>query len=135
VGAVLWMAPRRPCIQPFVPVYSGIQAFPKGFARTTWQNAIARQFAEDPQRYTPANTLAYWAFAERAARIDADYAHLAPTARVRSARLEGAVRYARGDFEARVVGEFRRNPEKALAELTRFSRDWLKALWELNGPR
>ncbi|NOZ93713.1 MAG: dipeptidase [Acidobacteria bacterium] len=132
LGAVLWMAPRRPCIQPFVPIYSGIEAFPPGFARTGWRQALANQFREDPKRYTPVGTLAYWAFAARAAAIDGGYVRLAPHRRVRAARLEGAVLYARQRFEHRIAGEIRRRPTEVPAKLTRFSGDWLIKLWDLN---
>ncbi len=132
LGAVLWMAPRRPCIQPFVPIYSGIEALPPGFARTGWRQALANQFRKDPKRYTPVDTLAYWAFAARAAATDGSYARLAPRRRVRAARLEGAVLYARKSFEGRIAGEVRRRPAEAIAKLTRFSGDWLTKLWNLN---
>jgi dipeptidase len=36
IGALLWIAPRRPCIQSFIPWYSGITKVPDGFGRNTY---------------------------------------------------------------------------------------------------
>jgi len=135
LGAVLWVAPRRPCIQPFIPVYSGIRAFPPGFARLDWKDAIVRHFREDPKRYVASDRLAYWAFQRRAARIDAAYGRRAPAERSRRDRLEGAVLQARVPFEARVAHDFPTAPDKGLDQLTRFTGRWLKALWDLNRTR
>ncbi|MBN3034288.1 MAG: C69 family dipeptidase [Bacteroidales bacterium] len=55
VGAVLWLAPHRPCVHPFVPWYAGLQEIPEGFARGTYLTALEEHFIPvgDMKDYLP----------------------------------------------------------------------------------
>ncbi len=134
VGARLWLAPRRSCVQPFVPVYCGIETFPRGFARLGWRRALAQHFVADPARFQPVARLAYWAFAGRAARIDADYAARIGGVRQRRDAFEDAVMRATAIFEPHAVALLEKNPAKGREALTHFSQIWLKRLWRFNRP-
>ncbi|NOZ79583.1 MAG: hypothetical protein GXP48_10480 [Acidobacteria bacterium] len=132
VGAVLWIAPRRPCVQPFVPVYCGIESFPHGFARLPWRRAIATQFTRDPARFEPTPALAYWSFVRRAARIDAEYGRVIPRVRLRRDALQDAVTRAEAAFEPKALELLEKNPAKGRAALTRFTARWLNRLRRYN---
>ncbi len=132
VGALLWLAPRRPCIQPFVPIYCGIESFPPGFARLGWKRALALHFVPDPARFKPRDGLAYWAFAGRAARIDADYAAYIPHVRQQRDQFQHAVMRARAVFERKAMSQIEKNPAKGRAALTHFTQTWLQKLWRFN---
>jgi len=135
LGNVLWFAPRRPCIHPFVPIYAGITGFPPGFARLGAAEAIARQFTPDPARLVPSPRLAYWAFTRRAAAVDADYARLFPGVRRQRDRLQREVVAARDGVEKRAASLLAKDRPAALAALTRFSAEWLGRLWKLDRGR
>ncbi len=132
MGAILWLAPRRPCIQPFVPVYCGIRAFPHGFARKSFDMAIASQFTADPARYTATGGLAYWSFFEQAMRIDADYANKIGAIRTRRDQVEETLMGAVPGFEKKALKLLKKDREKGQAALTRFSAIGLKELQKLN---
>ncbi|NOZ12201.1 MAG: hypothetical protein GXO69_00975 [Acidobacteria bacterium] len=132
MGAILWIAPRRPCIQPFVPVYCGILAFPHGFARKPFDGAIASQFTPDSSRYVATEKLAYWSFFEQAMRIDADYGNKIEAVRLRRDEVETTLMRAVPGFEKKVLKLLKRNQKKARTALTRFSAIGLKELWKLN---
>jgi len=135
LGAVLWMAPRRPCIQPFVPIYSGVQSFPEGFARRPFAEAVAGQFVHDPARYKPTPELAYWSFVGRAAATDADYGRLAPVVMKDRDRLQRAVMSARRELEKKALKRLREHRQEGLRALTRFTGAWMTKVWRLNrGP-
>ncbi|MGM0648984.1 MAG: C69 family dipeptidase, partial [Bacteroidota bacterium] len=40
LGVLIWLAFRRPCIQPFLPVYSGIEKFPSSYHQHTPEVAL-----------------------------------------------------------------------------------------------
>lgn len=132
MGAILWLAPRRPCIQPFVPVYCGIQAFPHGFARKSFDDAIATQFAPDPARYTATQDLAYWSFFEQAMRIDEDYRDKIQGSRQTRDQVEETLMQAVPGFEKKVLKLLKKDREKGRTALTRFSAIGLKELWKMN---
>ncbi len=132
LGCVLWWVPRRPCIQPFVPLYLGAREFPPGYARCSWREISAHHFSEDPERYHPDPDLAHWVFAHRAAVVDADYGRLVAAERSRRDRLEGAALAARERFEARVRPLASKDSERLTDLLTDFSSRWLERLLDLN---
>ncbi len=44
LGAVMWYAPIKPCVEPFVPIYNGMNTIPKNFNTTTNGEALALHF-------------------------------------------------------------------------------------------
>ncbi len=132
MGAILWLAPRRPCIQPFIPVYCGIQAFPHGFARKSFDDAIASQFTPDPGRYSATPDLAYWSFFEKAMRVDADYGKKIRAIRHQRDQVEKTLMQAVPGFEKKALKLLKKNREKGRNALTRFSAIGLKELLKLN---
>lgn len=132
MGAILWLAPRRPCIQPFIPVYCGIKAFPHGFARKSFDDAIASQFTVDPDRFTTSQNLAYWSFFENAMRIDADYANIIGAIRTRRKQVEKTLMQAVPGFEKKTLKLLKKDREKGRRALTQFSAIGLKELWKIN---
>lgn len=71
---VMWIAPRRPCIQPFVPWYYGVKEIPENFAMENAEKALKSHF------HVPAGILrknpghAFYEYAQIAERMDAEYA-------------------------------------------------------------
>jgi dipeptidase len=48
IGNVIWMAPRRPCSEAFVPVYAGLKDIPKKWHYYDWKTALFKHFDEKP---------------------------------------------------------------------------------------
>lgn len=44
VGCLWWIAPRRPCLQPFTPLYAGLTSFPERFSMYNYKEAIKHHF-------------------------------------------------------------------------------------------
>ena len=129
LGPVAWFAPRRPCTEPFVPIYAGVTAFPEGFAHRPWRRALDDHLADRPERYDPVPELAWWAFVGRARRIDADYVRLIPAVRTDRDLFQGRVLQARETFEATAIPLARRDPEAGARAVTAFTGAWLTRLW------
>ena len=73
IGNVLWFAPRRPCIQPFVPVYFGIVAFPSTYEKESYKDAESDHFKaiQDLKKLFP--NQASWVFNKFAEMVDNNY--------------------------------------------------------------
>ncbi|HKL39020.1 MAG TPA: C69 family dipeptidase [Bacteroidales bacterium] len=76
IGTVMWLAPRRPCIQPYVPWYLGMQEMPEGFARTNYQTALENHFKAPENMYEAAPDHAFVQYARFANRVDEQYGEL-----------------------------------------------------------
>jgi len=78
IAHVMWLAPKRPCIQPFTPWYVGVTEIPQAFSRGNPRSCLASHFKEANLKERTANK-AYWAFKSFADACDANYLDLAPS--------------------------------------------------------
>ena len=69
----LWLAPRRPCTQPFYPWDYNIKTIPKGYAIYDYKTAIKNHFNVNDSIYQYNDKLYYWKNANIAKQIDANY--------------------------------------------------------------
>ncbi len=132
LGCVLWWAPRRPCVQPFVPIYAGIEHFPPGFAITDWRHASEEHLSGNPATIERDDAIAYFSFDDRANALDLNYDDLVPTERARKNRLQDAALAARTHFEKKIGRTLERLTPALEQQLTDFSAGWLEQLWRFN---
>jgi dipeptidase len=73
VGAVLWLAPFRPCVHPFTPWYFGMTELPEGFARGDYSTALTTHFdkIENVKEAAPGHE--FFEFVDFAKIADQDY--------------------------------------------------------------
>ena len=73
IGAVLWMAPFRPCVHAFTPWYFGMTEMPEGFARGDYTTALTTHFdkIENINEAAPGHN--FLKFVENAKKVDEDY--------------------------------------------------------------
>lgn len=129
VGAVLWMMPRRPCVQAMIPVYCGLTSFPADFSMYNYKEAIEKHFSrpDSLRQATPGHI--YWQFSRVADSADSNY-----LGRLRQLGPE-ALRFNREqfkkqeDFELDVLALWNKNRKKATAMLNKATeetaRHWL----------
>jgi dipeptidase len=125
IGAVLWIAPRRPCTEAFVPIYSGLLSVPKNFALTDFKKGLKTHFdkIENFEEYSKGNE--YLSFGEKAARIDEDYGKLIPEVQKSISTYEKEILTNQPGFEKKIIEAYNREPEQAKEILTEYS---LKAI-------
>lgn len=73
VGSVLWMMPRRPCVQALIPVYCGVDAFPASFTMYPADSALANHFNKPAQLRAASVGHVYWEFSRVADSADSSY--------------------------------------------------------------
>ena len=75
IAHVMWLAPKRPCIQPFMPWYIGISEIPDSYTRGNPQACLASHFSDTQLRDKTADK-AYWVFKDYTDACDMNYSEL-----------------------------------------------------------
>ena len=76
IGTVMWLAPRRPCIQPYVPWYLGMKEMPEDFAQGDYLTALENHFEAPDNMYQAAPEHAFVQYAQFANQVDENYGKL-----------------------------------------------------------
>ena len=128
IGAVLWIAPRRPCTQAFVPVYSSIVSVPDNFAVTDYKTALKKHFSKitDFKDYSKGHK--YLQFNKKASDIDEDYGKLIPEVKKSIEAKEKELILNQKKFEDKMIKLYKNKPEQAKKKLTNYSLKQIKGL-------
>ncbi|MBC7188273.1 MAG: C69 family dipeptidase [Calditrichaeota bacterium] len=131
LGAVLYLAPRRPDVQAFVPWYAGVQSIPAGYAVDDYATALRDHSAKPRwQGLTPENN-AFVALSTLADKVDINFA-----ARLRQARqvwdpVEKDIFRVQQTFEANCLAVYKESPAKAEQMLTDTTAALALKVWKL----
>ncbi|MCK4297431.1 MAG: C69 family dipeptidase [Candidatus Marinimicrobia bacterium] len=129
IGSVLWIAPRRPCVQPFIPWYFGINSIPDKYTRGDYIEAIEQHFTPVENIYLQSKSHAFWVFVNYAEEIDKNYGDLIEKVRNKKTAFEKEVFEKQDAFEKKVLSVYKKNPKKAKKMLTSYtSKLAIKAL-------
>lgn len=124
IGSVMWIAPRRPCIQSYIPWYSGMTEIPAGFANNTYQEAIKEHFEPSPDIYEPVSDLAYWHYYKEAAEKPTDYKSFIESKHSEINEIENRLLKNQNEFEEKVVETLKTNKKNALKILNEYTAKW-----------
>ncbi|MCF8335879.1 MAG: C69 family dipeptidase [Bacteroidales bacterium] len=125
IGAVMWLAPRRPCIQPYVPWYFGMAEIPGDFALTNPQSALENHF------YAPENILEYneeHAFAEYAQyaeQVDAHYGKYIEEIKAFKSELQEEMLKKQDEIEKKALKLYDSDKEASVKVLFDFTKKYL----------
>ena len=129
IGSVLWIAPRRPCVQPFIPWYCGINSIPDKYSRGDYTEALEQHFAPIENIYEKSKSHAFWVFVNHAEEIDKNYVDLIDNIRRKKTAFEKEIFEKQAVFEGKVLAVYKKNPKKAKKMLTNYtSKLAIKAL-------
>lgn len=135
IGAVLWLAPRRPCIQPFIPWYLGINSIPVDYTRGDFKEALNTHFTITKNFKGTAPKHAFLAFTDYAHKIDADYENQIPTIRKLKKTYEKKVFENQADFESHALKIYKENPGRAKDLLTEYTTKLARETLEMTKER
>lgn len=126
IGTVMWLAPRRPCIQPYVPWYLGMQQIPGDFAQSGPEKALETHFEAPDNMYEAAPGHAFTQYARFANYVDKHYGKLHE--RVGSFKQETQQQIFREQEQAekQALDVYPNDREKALEYLSRFTIKYLE---------
>lgn len=69
IANLMWIALKRPCIQPYMPVYYGISSFPAPFSPDNYSEALNHHFDNISRRESMSSS-AFWKYFDLTAAID-----------------------------------------------------------------
>ncbi len=120
-GALLWFAPRRPCTEPFIPVYSCLLSVPKTFALTDYKTALKHHFdkIDDFESYSKGQD--YLVFGQKADRVDTNYGKFIGEVKASVEDMENELLSRQSDFEKRMIETYNREPEQAKELMTEYT--------------
>jgi len=121
VGAVLWIAPRRPCVQPFIPWYLGIEKIPEGYTRGNYNNALKNHFSDTHDLREKYPNHAYWTFVDYSDKIDTDYRNQIDKIKENKVTFEKELSDYQMNFEEEVLNIYKNNPKAARLKLTEYT--------------
>ncbi len=121
VGNIWWIAPHRPCVQPFVPWYYGIEKIPQAYTFGDCKTALRIHFNPQTVKSELTSRSASVIFIKFAARVDSNYAKAIPVIRKQKEDFQKKEFLNQKSFEDRVLKIYRKNPVKARQMLTKYS--------------
>jgi len=131
LGAVLWLAPRRPCTEAFVPIYSGLLSIPKNFALTDFKNGLKTHFDKIENFEEYSKGYKYLSFGAKAARIDEDYGKQIPQIKNSIDSFEKELLSNQKDFENKIIEIYSREPKQAKEMLTEYSLNAIQHILDM----
>ncbi len=130
IGTLVWIAPRRPDSQAFIPWYVGITEAPENYAYLDHQEALKVHFDPPEFYYDKSKVHAFWTFVELAEWVDEDYKNRIAKIREVWDKLEKILLEQQVDFEDQILGMYQKEPQKARALLTEYTIKWAKKAYE-----
>jgi dipeptidase len=121
VGAVMWVAPRYPCIQPYIPWYYGIDKISPSYEKEDYRAAIANYLVKDKDFRSLYPSHGYWTFVDFASKINSCYGKQAPIVRQWKQAFQEDIFKVVQTQEKNIIDVYKINPadaQKMLTELT-----------------
>ena len=126
IGAVLWLAPRRPDAQAYVPWYSGMTKIPANFAYGDYKSALIHHFNPDEAIYEKSHKHAFWSYAMFADWVDNKYYTRIEDVQTKWHIIENDALRKQAEFELKVLKVYKKKPKKAKKMLTKYSIEWIE---------
>jgi dipeptidase len=115
---VLWISPRYPCLQPFIPWYYGINTIPTAYEQATYREALENfnNKNRDYIRLYPRH--ACWTFDDFANRVDSCYGKQIQSVREWKSKFQDEIMKTIAEKERDIAKVYDKDREKALQMLT-----------------
>lgn len=126
IGSVLWLAPRRPCTQVFVPWYSGITKIPDNYAIGNYSSALLNHFIKIDDIKSTTSTHKFWDYANYAEKIDKNYCDLIPSVIAKKEHTQNQIFKKFTKFDKKLGKLYYKNPEKAIDSINIFTNKMLQ---------
>ena len=118
VGNITWIAPRYPCIQPFVPWYYGITRIASDYEKATYEEALANFNNKNRDYIGLYPSHACWVFDEFASRVDSCYGREGDSFKAWKSNFQIDIFETIGAHEREIISAFKSNPDGALQRIT-----------------
>jgi dipeptidase len=130
----MWIAPRYPCLQPFVPWYYGITTISPEYEKAPYTDALANYNNKNRNYFDLYPDHACWVFDDFANRVDSCYANDIESIQGWKSRFQMDVFEAVKTHENTIAGLYKSDQAGALRALTGLTNGFAeRALHETTG--
>ncbi|MFO8234244.1 MAG: C69 family dipeptidase [Bacteroidales bacterium] len=126
IGAVMWLAPRRPCTQPFIPWHLGMDEIPADFALTDPETALKDHFDPPENILEKAEGHAFVDYVQFAEEVDEEYKELIPKVETFKSGIENELIEQTRELEKQALDIYSKDKEKARQMLMDFTVKYLE---------
>jgi len=130
-GLVIWLAPFRPCVHPFVPVYFGVTEMPEGFYTGDHNTAMETHFEQIGDVFEFAAENNFLEFVKHAREVDMDYVNRIGKISEEIESFENELLSNQESFERKTAALIRENNEKAAKTINEYVSDHWKISLEM----
>ncbi|GAB4330643.1 MAG: hypothetical protein Kow00127_22750 [Bacteroidales bacterium] len=131
LATVMWIAPFRPCVHPFVPWYFGLNETPEGFAAGKFNTAMETHFNEITNLKEVAGNHRFLEFVNHAKAVDTAYATLAPGLIKVVTDMENKWIEREAGYEKKMISLGSRDKEAMIRSLSGYTNDKLDEVRKL----
>lgn len=122
IGGRIWVAPRRGCVNAYMPVYFGVTAFPQGMFMDTPEKAYEMHFRRDESIYDRSKPMLWWNFVSVAEFTDEDFRNRYPErVKIKNNLQQNYLKMA-GRLEKDYLPVYKKQPQKAESLINDFTR-------------
>jgi dipeptidase len=118
IGNIIWIAPRYPCIQPFIPWYYGINKISSKYGTDTYKNAQDDYNIKNINYIEMYPDLACWVFDDFANKIDSCYEKEIKSTSEWKKKFQENIFREMNEKEKELISTYQSNREKALQMIT-----------------
>ncbi len=118
IGNITWIAPRYPCIQPFIPWYYGINKISSDYEKATYTEALENYNNKNRNYIEMYPDHACWVFDDFANKIDSCYGKEIKSLREWKSEFQTDVFKTINEKESEIISTYESDREKALQMLT-----------------
>lgn len=120
VANILWLAPFRPCVQPFIPWYCGITEIPAGFTTYDYQTARKNHFEKKKIPAGSANEHLFLKYVDFAKDVDENYGQSIEAIRQQYLKIENEILENQSAFENQVIEILSKDSRKGERSLNEY---------------
>ncbi len=128
IGNIMWIAPRYPCIQPFIPWYYGIAKIHSDYEKESYIKALQDYNIKNRDYKSMYPNHACWIFDDYASKIDSCYGNEIDSVRIWKDSFETMVLNLQKAKEDQIVDIYKANPDKARQMLTDLTNSYADKL-------
>ncbi|MFW5944860.1 MAG: dipeptidase [Bacteroidota bacterium] len=125
IGAVMWLAPRRPCIQPYIPWYFGMEKIPEDFALVDYQTALKNHFEAQENILDHNKGHAFVEYARHAEQVDKNYSKYIGEIKAFKWELQEEMLKEQDEVEEEALEVYDSNKKASMQVLFDFTKKYL----------
>ncbi len=113
IGSVLWLTPRRPCTQIFIPWYSGITKIPDNYSIGNYKTALENHFNKYDDIKSETSTHKFWDYVNYAEEIDKNYYDSIIPIKIKQKIVQQDIFDEYNNFDKNIINLYNQNPKTA----------------------